>query len=115
MKIRVVGGGLAGTEAAWQIAQFGLPVELYEMRPVRSTPAHVSDKLAELVCSNSLKSNDLLHAPGLLKEEMRILNSLVIRAADESSVPAGMALAVDRETFSNKIMEALQALPNVMI
>jgi methylenetetrahydrofolate--tRNA-(uracil-5-)-methyltransferase len=85
------------------------------MRPVRSTPAHVSDRLAELVCSNSLKSNDLLHAPGLLKEEMRILNSLVIRAADESAVPAGMSLAVDRETFSNKIMDSLQALSNVSI
>src|SRR5262245_6099617 len=115
VKIRVIGGGLAGAEAAWQIARHGLNVDLYEMRPVRSTPAHVSDRLAELVCSNSLKSNDLLHAPGLLKEEMRILNSLVIRAADESAVPAGMSLAVDRETFSNKIMEALRALPNVTI
>src|ERR1041384_1702854 len=115
MKIRVVGGGLAGTEAAWQIAQFGLPVELYEMRPVRSTPAHVSDHLAELVCSNSLKSNDLLHAPGLLKQEMRILNSLNIRAADESAVPAGMSLSVDREVFSNKILKALSSFPNVTI
>jgi len=115
MKIRVVGGGLAGTEAAWQIAQFGLPVDLYEMRPVRTTPAHVSDRLAELVCSNSLKSKDLLHAPGLLKQEMRLLNSLVIRAADESSVPAGMSLSVDREVFSNRILQSLQALPNVTI
>jgi methylenetetrahydrofolate--tRNA-(uracil-5-)-methyltransferase len=115
MKIRVIGGGLAGTEAAWQIAQFGLQVELYEMRPVRKTPAHVSDRLAELVCSNSLKSNDPLHAPGLLKQEMRILNSLVIRAADESSVPAGMSLSVDREVFSNKIISALSGLTNVRI
>ena len=111
----MIGGGLAGTEAAWQIARFGLPVELYEMRPVRSTPAHISDRLAELVCSNSLKSKDLYHAPGLLKQEMRILNSLIIAAADASSVPAGMSLSVDREAFSHHIMESLQALPNVEI
>jgi methylenetetrahydrofolate--tRNA-(uracil-5-)-methyltransferase len=115
MKIRVIGGGLAGSEAVWQIAQFGLPVELYEMRPVRSTPAHISDRLAELVCSNSLKSNDPLHAPGLLKQEMRILNSLIIRAADASAVPAGMSLAVDREAFSNYIIRQLQGLSQVQI
>jgi methylenetetrahydrofolate--tRNA-(uracil-5-)-methyltransferase len=115
MKIRVIGGGLAGTEAAWQISRFGLPVELYEMRPVKSTPAHISDRLAELVCSNSLKSKDLLHAPGLLKQEMRELNSLIIAAADASAVPAGMSLSVDREAFSNRIMGSLQALPNVQI
>ena len=114
-KIRVIGGGLAGTEAAWQIARFGLPVDLYEMRPVRSTPAHVSDKLAELVCSNSLKSKDLLHAPGLLKQEMRMLDSLVIRAADASAVPAGMSLSVDRDAFSNHITESLKALPEVTL
>src|SRR5687767_15907436 len=115
MKIRVKGGGLAGTEAAWQIARFGLPVELYEMRPVKSTPAHVSDRLAELVCSNSLKSKDLLHAPGLLKQEMRMLDSLIIRAADASAVPAGMSLSVDREAFANYIFTALTALPQVRI
>jgi methylenetetrahydrofolate--tRNA-(uracil-5-)-methyltransferase len=106
--IRVIGGGLAGCEAAWQIARFGLPVKLYEMRPVRKTPAHVTDHLAELVCSNSLKSNDLLHAPGLLKEEMRTLDSIIIRAADKSSVPAGMSLSVDRELFSNAIANDIE-------
>lgn len=115
MKIRVIGGGLAGTEAAWQIARFGLPVDLYEMRPVRSTPAHISDRLAELVCSNSLKSKDLLHAPGLLKQEMRLLDSLVIAAADASAVPAGMSLSVDREAFSKYITDALSALPQITI
>ena len=115
MKIRVIGGGLAGTEAAWQISRFGLPVELYEMRPVRKTPAHVTDRLAELVCSNSLKSKDLLHAPGLLKQEMRLLDSLVIRAADASAVPAGMSLSVDREAFSNHIMNGLKERPEVTL
>lgn len=113
--IRVIGGGLAGTEAAWQIAKFGLRVDLYEMRPVRPTAAHVTGNLAELVCSNSLKSNDLLHAPGLLKEEMRILDSLIIRAADQSSVPAGMSLSVDREAFASFIQAELGRLPGVRI
>jgi methylenetetrahydrofolate--tRNA-(uracil-5-)-methyltransferase len=114
-KIRVIGGGLAGTEAAWQIARHGLDVDLYEMRPVRKTPAHVTDNLAELVCSNSLKSNDLFHAPGLLKQEMRILNSLVIDAADRSSVPAGMSLSVDREVFAKNIQEKLAKHRNIHI
>ena len=112
-KIRVIGGGLAGAEAVWQIARHGLNVDLYEMRPVRKTPAHVTHNLAELVCSNSLKSNDLLHAPGLLKEEMRILQSLIIGAADQSAVPAGMSLSVDRDVFARKIQEQLENLPNV--
>lgn len=111
--IRVIGGGLAGCEAAWQIARFGLNVKLYEMRPVRNTPAHLTSNLAELVCSNSLKSNDLLHAPGLLKQEMRILDSMIVRCADESSVPAGMSLSVDREEFSKRIERALSDMPNV--
>jgi methylenetetrahydrofolate--tRNA-(uracil-5-)-methyltransferase len=114
-KIRVIGGGLAGTEAAWQIARHGLDVDLYEMRPVRKTPAHVTDNLAELVCSNSLKSNDTFHAPGLLKEEMRILDSLVIHAADQSSVPAGMSLSVDRLLFARNIQEKLEQDPHVRI
>jgi methylenetetrahydrofolate--tRNA-(uracil-5-)-methyltransferase len=114
-KIRVIGGGLAGTEAAWQIARRGLDVELYEMRPARKTPAHVTDNLAELVCSNSLKSNDPFHAPGLLKEEMRILDSLVIHAADQSAVPAGMSLSVDREVFAKNIQTKLQQHPRVRI
>jgi methylenetetrahydrofolate--tRNA-(uracil-5-)-methyltransferase len=114
-KIRVIGGGLAGTEAAWQIARHGLDVDLYEMRPMRKTPAHVTDNLAELVCSNSLKSNDPFHAPGLLKQEMRILNSLVIDAADRSAVPAGMSLSVDREVFAKNIQDKLEEHPNVRI
>ncbi|HBK67718.1 MAG TPA: methylenetetrahydrofolate--tRNA-(uracil(54)-C(5))-methyltransferase (FADH(2)-oxidizing) TrmFO, partial [Firmicutes bacterium] len=93
-QIWVVGGGLAGTEAAWQIANSGRRVVLYEMRPVRNTPAHTSDLLAELVCSNSLKANYLENASGLLKEEMRRLDSLIIKVADETRVPAGGALAV---------------------
>ena len=114
-EIRVIGGGLAGAEAAWQIAKFGLRVDLYEMRPVQKTAAHVTGNLAELVCSNSLKSNDRLHAPGLLKEEMRILDSLILRAADRSSVPAGMSLAVDREAFASCIQVELERLPCVRI
>jgi methylenetetrahydrofolate--tRNA-(uracil-5-)-methyltransferase len=113
--IRVIGGGLAGTEAAWQIAKFGLQVELYEMRPVRGTQAHVTGNLAELVCSNSLKSNDLLHAPGLLKQEMRLLDSLIISAADASAVPAGMSLAVDREAFAARIADAIDSTPNIQL
>lgn len=109
-KIRVIGGGLAGCEAAWQISKFGFAVDLYEMRPLQKTPAHVTDQLAELVCSNSLKSNDLLHAPGLLKEEMRLMDSLVIRAADRAAVPAGMSLAVDRNVFSSTIESSLKEL-----
>src|SRR4029453_18984027 len=85
------------------------------MRPVPSTPAHVTDRLAELVCSNSLKSNDPLHAPGLLKEEMRILDSLIIKAADQAAVPAGMSLSVDREIFSSTIEKALEDSPGVRI
>ncbi len=113
--IRVIGGGLAGSEAAWQIAGFGLRVDLYEMRPVQKTPAHVTENLAELVCSNSLKSNDRLHAPGLLKEEMRLLDSLILQAADQSSVPAGMSLAVDRETFSRRVTESIESHPYIYL
>src|SRR4029078_8988441 len=96
--IHVIGGGLAGSEAAWQIAALGVPVVLHEMRPSRSTEVHKTDSLAELVCSNSLRSDDReTNAVGLLHEEMRRLNSLVMRAADGNQVPAGSALAVDRE------------------
>ena len=108
-KIRVIGGGLAGTEAAWQIARHGLDVDLYEMRPVRKTPAHVTDNLAELVCSNSLKSNDLLHAPGLIKgRNADPAIRLSFDAADRSAVPAGMSLSVDREVFARNIQETLE-------
>lgn len=114
--ITVVGGGLAGSEAAWQIAKAGIPVVLKEMRPVKQTPAHRTDGLAELVCSNSLRSDDAVHnAVGLLHEEMRRCDSLIMRAADLNKVPAGGALAVDRDAFSKTIGEALANHPLVTI
>ena len=99
-KIIVIGAGLAGTEAAWQAAKSGAVVELYEMRPLRRSPAHKTDGFAELVCSNSLRGAGLENAVGVLKEEMRRLGSLIIQAADATAVPAGGALAVDRTKFS---------------
>ncbi len=111
----VIGGGLAGCEAAWQAANRGARVTLYEMRPKEATPAHKTGLLAELVCSNSLGSADILNAPGILKEEMRRLNSLVIRVADEVRVPAGSALAVDREQFAQRITQALESHPQIRI
>ena len=113
--IVIIGGGLAGSEAAWQAANRGAKVTLYEMRPKEMTQAHKTGGLAELVCSNSLGSADLLNAPGILKEEMRRLNSLIIRVADEVRVPAGSALAVDREQFSLKITQALEGHLNIRI
>ena len=101
MGVRIVGGGLAGSEAAWQAASRGVRVTLYEMRPVRPTAVHKTDRLAELVCSNSFRGDKLDNAVGLLKEEMRRLGSLVMRAAEASRVPAGAALAVDRERFAD--------------
>ena len=111
----IVGGGLAGSEAAWQAASRGARVTLYEMRPKEGTPAHKTGFLAELVCSNSLGSADVLNAPGILKEEMRRLNSLIIRIADEVRVPAGTALAVDRDLFAQRITQALDEHQNVRI
>jgi len=111
----VVGGGLAGSEAAWQAARRGARVALYEMRPERTTPAHRTDGLAELVCSNSFRGDRLTNAVGLLKEEMRRLGSLVLRAADETAVPAGRALAVDREAFSRRITEAVSGHPRIAV
>lgn len=113
--ITVIGGGLAGSEAAWQIAQSGLAVCLYEMRPVRPTEAHHTDSFAELVCLNSLRSAALTTAIGLLKQEMRHLGSLIMRAAGASQVPAGQALAVDREVFSRTVGEALARHPLIEI
>src|SRR6266446_3979192 len=113
--IRIVGGGLAGCEAAWQAASQGLPVTLHEMRPVRPTAVHKTDRLAELVCSNSLRGDKLDNAVGLLKEEMRRLGSLVMRAADTHRVPAGAALAVDRELFSRAITDAIQSHPLISV
>ncbi|MFD1466311.1 methylenetetrahydrofolate--tRNA-(uracil(54)-C(5))-methyltransferase (FADH(2)-oxidizing) TrmFO [Lapidilactobacillus mulanensis] len=113
--VNVVGAGLAGSEAAWQIAKRGVKVRLFEMRPVKSTPAHHTAQFAELVCTNSLRANQVTNAVGLLKEEMRQLDSLVMKVADENAVPAGGALAVDRDQFSEQITETLRQLPNVEI
>ena len=113
--ITVIGGGLAGTEAAYQIAKSGIKVKLYEMKPVKFSPAHSNKDLAEIVCSNSFKSNLHTNACGLLKEELRLLDSLLIRIADETSVPAGQALAVDREKFSARVTEELKNNKNVEI
>lgn len=109
----VVGGGLAGTEAAWQAAQLGVRVRLYEMRPQRTTPAHVSEHLAELVCSNSLGSNLPHKAAGLLKAELRGLGSLILSCADASAVPAGSSLAVDRERFAESVTNHIEDHPNI--
>ena len=113
--VRIVGGGLAGCEAAWQLARQGVAVELFEMRPQRMTEAHTSGHLGELVCSNSLRSNSLSAAAGLLKEEMRKLDSLVVRIAEAHRVPAGSALAVDREGFARSLTEEIEALPRVCL
>ncbi len=114
-EVKVIGAGLAGSEAAWQLAKRGVKVKLYEMKPDKRTPAHASDGFAELVCSNSLRSDELTNAVGLLKEEMRRLDSLIMRAADLNKVPAGGALAVDRFSFSKYVTDALSSHPNVEI
>ncbi|QKS60419.1 FADH(2)-oxidizing methylenetetrahydrofolate--tRNA-(uracil(54)-C(5))-methyltransferase TrmFO [Paenibacillus barcinonensis] len=114
-QVTVIGAGLAGSEAAWQIASRGVRVKLYEMRPVVKTPAHHTDKFAELVCSNSLRANGLANAVGVLKEEMRMLNSLVLGAADRHAVPAGGALAVDRDGFSGEITSTLHRHPLIEV
>jgi methylenetetrahydrofolate--tRNA-(uracil-5-)-methyltransferase len=114
-EISVIGGGLAGVEAAWQIAERGCKTKLYEMRPVTQTPAHRTDKLAEIVCSNSLKSDEIGTAPYLLKEELRRGKSLVMQAAEATKVPAGAALSVDRAKFAEFITEKIQRHPNIEI
>ena len=113
MELKIIGGGLAGCEAAWQAAQRGIKVKLYEMKPAVFSPAHTNENLCELVCSNSLKGNGLDNACGLLKEEMRRLGSLVIKCADETKVPAGGALAVDRDRFASLVTEHIKAHPNI--
>src|SRR6266550_5675436 len=114
--IHIIGGGLAGCEAAWQIAAHGVRVILHEMRPQRVTAAHKTESLAELVCSNSFRSDDHEHnAVGLLHEEMRRLNSLIVRAADANQVPAGGALAVDRDGFAAAVTAALNGYPRIQI
>ncbi|WP_332690247.1 FADH(2)-oxidizing methylenetetrahydrofolate--tRNA-(uracil(54)-C(5))-methyltransferase TrmFO [Halalkalibacter lacteus] len=113
--VNVIGAGLAGSEAAWQLAKRGVTVHLYEMRPVKQTPAHHTDKFAELVCSNSLRGNALTNAVGVLKEEMRNLDSVIIRSADDASVPAGGALAVDRHEFAGAVTDRVRNHPNVTV
>ncbi len=114
-KVTVVGAGLAGSEAAWQIAEQGVEVTLYEMRPVRQTPAHHTDKFAELVCSNSLRANSLTNAVGILKEEMRRFSSIIIDAADDCAVPAGGALAVDRHEFAEAVTDRIRNHPRIEV
>ena len=114
--IHIIGGGLAGSEAAWQVAEMGVPVILHEMRPIRKTEAHHTEGLAELVCSNSFRSDDKeYNAVGVLHEEMRICNSLIMREGDKTAVPAGGALAVDRDSFSQNVTKALEEHPLVTI
>src|SRR5246500_3053423 len=113
--VKIIGAGLAGSEAAWQIARRGIAVELFEMRPVRSTPAHQTGDFAELVCSNSLKSDTENTAPWLLKEEMRWAGSLLMEIARQCAVPAGHALAVDRTKFSAKVTEAISREPLITV
>ncbi|HET7292578.1 MAG TPA: methylenetetrahydrofolate--tRNA-(uracil(54)-C(5))-methyltransferase (FADH(2)-oxidizing) TrmFO [Vicinamibacteria bacterium] len=114
-RVTIIGAGLAGSEAAWQLARRGVEVELYEMRPAVRTPVHRSGDFAELVCSNSLRGNALDQAAGLLKEEMRRLDSLILRVADGVKVPAGSALAVDRELFARRVTQTVEALPGVTV
>lgn len=111
--LEVIGGGLAGSEAAWQAANRGISVKIFEMRPELSTGAHTTSNLAELVCSNSLGSNIVDRASGLLKEELRMLDSLLIESADQSALPAGGALAVDRDKFSGIVTEKILSHPNI--
>ena len=113
--ITIIGGGLAGCEAAYQIAKTGIKLKLYEMKPEEFSKAHTNKNLAEIVCSNSFKSNLHTNACGLLKEELRILDSLLIKVADETAVPAGQALAVDREKFSEKVTKTLENMENIEV
>src|SRR5688500_564256 len=113
--IHVIGGGLAGSEAAWQLAERGHDVTLHEMRPVRGTPAHKTDRLAELVCSNTFKSTETTNAHGLLKAEMRMLGSIVLQSADAARVPGGSALTVDRDVFSAGVHDRVMAHPRITV
>ena len=115
MTINIIGAGLAGSEAAYQLLKRGFKVKLYEMRPVKMTDAHKTSNFAELVCSNSFRSTDILNAVGLLKHEMQLLDSLIIEAANYASIPAGFSLAVDRDNFSMYIDSKLRAFPNLEI
>ncbi len=115
MTVHVIGAGLAGCEAAWQLVNMGIPVRIYEMKPQKYSPAHKSEKFGELVCSNSLRADLLSNAVGLLKQEMREMNSLIMRSADKHRVPAGGALAVDREAFSQEITDTLRSHPLIEV
>ncbi|WP_462259304.1 methylenetetrahydrofolate--tRNA-(uracil(54)-C(5))-methyltransferase (FADH(2)-oxidizing) TrmFO [Vagococcus teuberi] len=114
-RVTVIGAGLAGSEAAWQAAELGAQVDLYEMRKIKKTPAHHTDQFAELVCTNSLRANGITNAAGLLKEEMRQFGSVIIAAADKTQVPAGGALAVDRESFSEEVTKQVSNHPNITV
>ena len=114
-EVIVIGGGLAGCEAAYQIAKRGIKVKLYEMKPKKFSEAHINNNLAEIVCSNSFKSNLHTNACGLLKEELRLLDSLLINCADKTSVPAGQALAVDRDKFAELVTKSIKENPNIEI
>src|SRR3954464_5168080 len=114
-EVNIIGGGFAGVEAAWQAAQCGARVQLFEMRPVQQTPAHRTDKLGEIVCSNSLKSDEPGTAPYLLKEELRRGSSIVMEAGGLARVPAGAALAVDRHKFAGYLTERIEAHPNISL
>src|SRR3954464_15641898 len=113
--VHIIGGGLAGSEAAWQLAERGHDVTLHEMRPVRGTEAHKTDRLAELVCSNTFKSTETSNAHGLLKAEMRLLGSMVLEAAGEARVPGGSALTVDRDVFSSGVHERVTSHPRITV
>ena len=113
--VTIVGGGFAGVEAAWQVAERGVAVTLYEMRPVRNTPAHKTPDLAEPVCSNSLKADSLATASGLLKAELRAFDSLILQAADATRVPAGQALAVNREEFAREVTRRIDGHPRISV
>ena len=115
MNINIIGAGLAGCEACWYLSKKGYDITLYEMRPVKMTPAHKTEKFGELVCSNSLKSDSDTNACGILKREMELLGSIIVKCAHENKVEAGGALAVDREGFSDAITKAIKSLPNVKI
>ena len=115
MKVKVIGAGLAGCEAAWQLANAGIDVILYEQKPTHYSPAHSLDTMAELVCSNSLRAAGLENAVGLLKEEMRMLGSLIMECADATKVPAGGALAVDRVLFSKMVSEKISSHPKIEV
>ena len=114
-KVTVIGAGLAGSEAAWQLAKQGIQVDLYEMRPVKTSPAHQTEQFAELVCSNSLRAGNIENAVGLLKEEMRRLGSLIMECADATAVPAGGALAVDRNLFSEMVTKKVSENPLITV